>query len=94
MFLSKDSMKGICREWEDIEEEDITDDMPVVVEIREEKAEAGRTSFKIRKPIKLNWDAGVMIPVQLSKRKNIEEGWNHIMRARAHLDEDTGWNLI
>ena len=46
------------------------------------------------KSTKIDWDAGVMIPVQLCKSKSIEEGWNQIVRARAYLDEDTGWNLI
>ena len=35
-----------------------------------------------------------MIPVQLRKKKNIEEGWNQVVGAHARFNEDTEWNLI
>ena len=84
MLLSNDSMMGISKEWEEIEEGEITEDTPVVArirgdaplmaKIRDEKPKVEKTDPKPKKPVKLNWDAGVVILVQLSKRKNIEEG--------------------
>ena len=82
-----------------IEEGEITEDTPVVarirgdapsmVKVRDEKPEAEKTDPKPKKPVKLNWDEGVVIPVQLSKRKNIKVGWNQVVKAHTRFDEDT-----